>query len=73
MDISRFSPHLFWSYKKGSDLPNSLIINHVSLYGEIEDMILMKKLFPKNEIQKVLKTLISKYPKRVHFIEKVVL
>jgi len=73
MDISKFSPHLFWSYKKDADLPNSLIISQVSLYGEIEDMVVIKKLFPKAEIQKVLKTLVSKYPENVHFIEKVVL
>ena len=54
-------------------MPNSLIISQVSLYGEIEDMVVMKKLFPKAEIQKVLKTLVSKYPENVHFIEKVVL
>lgn len=73
MDISRFSPHIFWSYKKGVNLPNALVISQVSLYGEIEDMLLMKKIFPKKEIHKVLETLNSKYPKRVHFIEKVLL
>ena len=73
MAISKFSPHLFWSSKKNADLPNSLIITQVSLYGEIEDMVVIKKLFPKAEIQKVLKTLVSKYPENVHFIEKVVL
>lgn len=73
MDISKFSNHIFWSYKKGADLPDALIINQVSLYGEIEDMLLMKKMFQKKEILKVLKTLHSRYPKRVHFIEKVIL
>lgn len=73
MDISIFSPHIFWSYKKNADLPNALIISQVSLYGEIEDMLLMKKLFSKKEIHKVLETLNAKYPKRVHFIEKVIL
>ncbi len=73
MDISRFSPHIFWSHKKDADLPNDLIISQVSLYGEIGDMILMRKLFPKKEIHKVLETLNAKYPKRVHFIEKVIL
>lgn len=73
MDISRFSRHIFWSHKKDADLSSALIISQVSLYGEIEDMLLMRKLFPKKEILKVLKTLSTKYPKRVHFIEKVIL
>lgn len=73
MDISKFSSHIFWSYKKDADLPNELIIAQVSLYGEIEDMILMKKFFSKKEILKVLEMLNTRYPKRVHFIEKVIL
>lgn len=73
MDISEFSPHIFWSYKKDADLPNELVIAQVSLYGEIEDMILMKKFFTKKEILKVLKPLNAKHPKRIHFIEKVIL
>lgn len=45
MDISKFSPHIFWFYKKDSDLPNELVISQVSLYGEIEDMLFNEEGF----------------------------
>lgn len=73
MKISKFSPHIFWSYKKDADLPDEIVIEQVSLYGEIEDMLLMRKLFSKKEIQEVLQSLNAKHSKRVHFIEKVIL
>lgn len=73
MDISKFSEHIFWSYKKGANLPEDIIIKQVSLYGEIEDMILMKNLFSKEKIVRILKKIKSRYPKRTHFIEKVIL
>lgn len=73
MNISKFSPHIFWSYKKDADLPGKIVIEQVSLYGQIEDMLLMRELFSRKEILKVLEGLNAKYPRRVHFIEKVIL
>jgi len=73
MKTSIFSKHIFWSYKRDANLPDEIIIEQVSLYGEIQDMLLLQKLFSKNKIRTVLLKFKKRYPKRIHFIEKVIL
>lgn len=73
MNITNFSNHIFWSYKKGANLPDEIIIKQVSLYGEIEDLLLLKNIFSKKKIISVLNTFYNRYPKRVHFIKTVIL
>ncbi|MCK4662493.1 MAG: hypothetical protein KAT68_06490 [Bacteroidales bacterium] len=73
MLITKFSKHIFWSYNKNADLPDRIIIEQVSLYGEIKDLIILSKLYTKKQITETLQTLKNKYMKRINFIEKVIL
>ena len=73
MNINKFSKYIFWSYKKDADLPDSLVIEKVALYGELEDLITLSKLYDKDKIVKILQKLKSKNTKRVNFILKVIL
>lgn len=67
-----FSPHLFWSYQYGVELPISVIIKQVINYGEIEDLQMLCKKIPGNEIKKIIKTA-DFNGKRVNFLEKILL
>ena len=73
MLINRFSKHIFWSYNKDADLPDRIIIEQVSIYGEIKDLIKLSKIYTKKQITESLQTLKNKYKKRINFIEKVIL
>jgi len=72
MKTSLFSKHIFWSYKPDADLPDNLIIKQVSTYGELEDLYLLCKLFPKKKIIEITKNLTAN-PKRVNFLIKILL
>ena len=75
VDISDFSNHVFWSYKRGAWLPPSLIIKQVIAHGEISDLVLLSKMFPANVIREVIKTWKekSRFRKRINLMEKVIL
>ena len=73
MNINKFSKHTFWSYKKDADLSDNLIIEKVALYGELEDLIALSKLYEKEKIVKALEKLRTANAKRVNFILKVIL
>lgn len=73
MLIELFSKHIFWSYKNNVNLPDNIVIKQVAIYGEINDLITLSKLYSKEIITDVLKTLAVKYNKRVNFIMKVIL
>jgi len=73
MQIDNFPKHIFWSYKKGANLPESIIIKQVALYGEIDDIKNLTKLINKEKIVEVLNTIKSNNEKRVNFIIKVIL
>ena len=45
--------HVFWSYSPGADLPDEVVIEHVLKFGDIADIIILFKLFHKNEIERV--------------------
>lgn len=72
---SGFSEHLFWSYNKNKDLPPEVIARDIILYGEIRDMILLKKIINRSIINKVLEDLSKRRvnAKRIFFIRKIIL
>ena len=75
MDITGFSPHIFWSYDKKADIEPGIIIKQVIAYGEIKDMLLLAERFGKEKIQEYIDNWQDreKYDKQIHFIEKVIL
>lgn len=75
MRISGFHRHIFWSYKADADLPEELVVRHVILYGELEDMILLTKKIDSRTIEKVLQSLSSAghNKKRINFFQKVIM
>jgi hypothetical protein len=75
MNISGFSKHPFWSYKKNADLPEEIIIQQIVLYGEIKDMIRLTRLFSKEQINKVISRLSAsgqRNIRRIHFFKNVI-
>jgi hypothetical protein len=75
MNISGFSPYLFWSYEKKADLPDEVIIRQIVLYGEIRDMIKLTQLVSMERIDNTLKQLSSfdnRNGKRINFFRKVI-
>jgi len=75
MDISGFSPYIFWSYDKSAKIEPGIIIKQVIAYGEIYDMILLAQKFGKKRIQGVILSWQDreKFDKHINFIEKVIL
>ncbi len=75
MKTTGFSRHLFWSYKQDADLPGEIISRQVILYGEIQDMIILKQRIEVSIIQKVLRdiSISEKNRKRINFIRKIIL
>lgn len=75
MDISGFSPYIFWSYNKSAEIEPGIIIKQVIAYGEINDMILLAKKFSKKRIQDVIVSWQDreKFDKHINFIEKVIM
>lgn len=75
MNISRFSPYIFWSYDKSKELPEEVVIEQVLFNGEIEDIDLLFELCSKNKIEKVVDRYeeAGKREKRTNFIRKIYL
>ncbi|MCD6255309.1 MAG: hypothetical protein J7J44_03430 [Deltaproteobacteria bacterium] len=67
-----FSPVYFWSYKKDIDLPDEEIIERVLLYGKLEEMFMLLKLFGYERCFEVYKKRIlpqkKRYPRLVNFL-----
>ena len=53
-NISDFSAHLFWSYEKGAKLPVGVIVQQVTAYGEISDLLKLSEQFSVEEIRKAI-------------------
>ena len=75
MNIQDFSPHIFWSYKRSSDIETDIVIKQVIAFGEISDMILLSKKIDKSRILDVIKRWKGKekYEKHINFVEKIIL
>ena len=50
MEIKGFSPHIFWSYDKESELEPEVVIRQVIVYGEVKDMVLLAKMAGREKI-----------------------
>jgi hypothetical protein len=75
MEIKDFSPHIFWSYDKESELKPEVVIKQVIVYGEVKDMVLLAKKVGKEKIYDVMKNWKDreKYDKHINFMERVIL
>jgi len=75
MEIKGFSPHIFWSYDKESELKPEVVIRQVIVYGEVKDMVLLAKKVGREKIFDVIKKWKDrdKYDKHINFMEKVIL
>ena len=75
MEIKDFSPHIFWSYDKESELQPEVVIRQVIVYGEVKDRVLLAKKLGKKKICDVIKNWKNreKYDKQINFMEKVIL
>ncbi|MEO8208958.1 MAG: hypothetical protein ABI840_00240 [bacterium] len=75
INISGFSNHIFWNYKKDSELDEAIVIQNVILYGDLNDYKKILKLVSKEsftrEVNELEKT--GRYKKRLNFIKKVLL
>jgi len=74
-NISDFSRHVFWSYKRDASLPPVLIIKQVIAYGELSDLILLSEKFSAGFVLEVINSWKekSRFRKRVNLMEKVIL
>jgi hypothetical protein len=43
LDLLPFKANYFWSYKKDADLPESIIVEKVLIYGDFEDIYWLQK------------------------------
>ena len=75
MNISKFSKHIFWNYKKNINLPDEVVANRVFLYGDMIDMYRLSQEVDKKLLRAVLQKIkqTNRYKKRVNFISKVIL
>jgi hypothetical protein len=75
MNISGYSKHIFWSYKKDASLPEEVVIRHVIAYGRLSDLVLLSRQFPAPTIQGVISKWKEKerYKKRINLMQKVIL
>jgi hypothetical protein len=75
MNITEFSKHIFWSYKRDANLPDKLIIRQVIAHGELQDFKLLMKKFSSSAIHEAIDNWKKKdkYRKHINFIKKVIL
>ena len=75
MLISRFPRYIFWQYKADADLPKMVVLENVLLYGDLEDMFNIARLFTSHEIAEVQKKIEAgnRWKKRAFFIKNVLL
>lgn len=75
LNISPFSKHIFWSWKPGADLPETLVIQQVIAYGEISDLRLLSKLLPPQAVNEAIGKWKSKdrNKKRINLLKQVFL
>lgn len=75
MLISSFPKYIFWQYKSDADLPGMLVLENVLLYGDLEDLFRITKLFTSQEISEVQQKIEAggRWKKRAFFIKKVLL
>ena len=75
IDISGFPKHIFWSYEKDAKLSKSIVIEHVILYGELNDYKKLLDLVSKSDIKEVTERIekSGRFKKRINFVNKVIL
>lgn len=75
INISVFPKHIFWNYKDNAEVIESVVINNVILYGDIEDYKKLLKMVSRESFTNVVDTIekTGRYKKRINFIRKVVL
>jgi hypothetical protein len=75
MQIEQFPKHIFWQYNPEADLPESVVLETLLLYGDLEDLFNVPLLFTHKQIKEIQKKISAsnRWKKRAFFIEKILL
>ncbi len=75
MQIAQFPKHIFWQYKPEADLPEAVVLEHLLLYGDLEDLLNVTRSFTHKQIKEIQKKIKAseRWKKRAFFIEKILL
>lgn len=75
MQIVQFPKHIFWQYRPDADLPESVVLENLLLYGDLEDLLNVPRYFSYKQIKEIQKKISSsqRWRKRAFFIEKILL
>lgn len=75
INIGKYPHHIFWSYAPDASLPESVVVRHIILYGDLNDIMNLGSDFSLELIEQQT-DLLAKNPrnaKRVNFLRKIVL
>ncbi len=75
INISDFPKHLFWNYRSDAELDKHIVIEHVILYGELNDYKKLMSIVSKDNLRQVVEELekSGRYKKRINFVKKIFL
>jgi hypothetical protein len=75
INISDFAKHIFWNYKKNSNLNEDIVIQNIILYGDLDDFKKIISIAGKESFTNIVNELekTGRYKKRINFIKKVIL
>ena len=75
MQISRFPKFIFWQYKPDADLPDMVVLENLLLYGDLDDLLSIPRLFSNQQIAEVQKRIDAskRWKKRAFFIKNILL
>jgi len=75
MQISPFPKHIFWHYKPDADLPTLVVLENLLLYGDLDDLLKIPRMFSNQEISEVQKKIedSGRWKKRAFFIRSILL
>lgn len=71
MQISQFPKHIFWQYKPEADLPDLIVLENLLLFGDLDDLLKVPRLFSSKQIAEVQKKIGAgkRWKKRAFFIQ----
>jgi hypothetical protein len=75
MKIAPFPKHIFWQYKPDADLPDMVVLENLLLYGDLDDLLEIPRLFSNQQITEVQKRIDAsrRWKKRAFFIQNILL
>ena len=75
MKINSFLNYIFWQYKPDADLPDLVVLENLLLYGELDLLFTVPKLFLIQQIHEVQEKIgrMNPWGKRAFFIDQILL